>query len=94
MGGGCACLALAQPIERGRHMPEKRSSTIPALRIEPSLEMSLMRSAAADGRSLADYCRRVLWQHEFGYARIVAEDGSPVSDFGALHCDAAGRGMS
>lgn len=76
-------------------MPEKRTSTIPALRVEPSLEMSLMRSAAADQRSLADYCRRVLWQHEFGHARIVSEDGAPVSNFGALHCDAedlGGRG--
>ena len=72
-------------------MPEKRTSTIPALRVEPQLEMSLMRSAAADGRSLADYCRRVLWQHEFGHARIVAEDGSPVSDFGALQSIAEER---
>jgi hypothetical protein len=70
---------------------EKRISTLPALRIEPSLEMSLMRSAAADDRTLADYVRRILWQHEFGHARMVSEDGSPVSNFGALHCDAPTR---
>lgn len=72
-------------------MVEKRTETLPVIRIEETLLNALLRSAAADDRSLTEYVRRVLWKHEFGHARTVGEDGEAVTDFGALHGDARPR---
>lgn len=46
---------------------EKKTQTI-KVHIGESLELVLGRLAAADDRSLSDYCERVLRIHAFGHA--------------------------
>lgn len=53
---------------------EKQSRMLPQIRITESLELRLMRLAAADNRSLSDYVRNVLFRHVFGHVSSVIDD--------------------
>lgn len=67
---------------------EKRTSSLPAIRVCETLEMELRRLADADGRLLSDYMRRVLELHCFGHAHIVAQERADGNNIRALQCDA------
>jgi hypothetical protein len=70
-------------------MAEKRTQSLPSVRVTESLEIALMRSAAADGRELSDYIRRVLELHEFGrHGHSVTDGGDLCQQYNAAHCDA------
>lgn len=58
-------------------MAEKRTRTLPPIRLSDTLEATLMRLAARDDRPLSEYVRRVLERHAFGHACMV--DGDPDS---------------
>lgn len=70
-------------------MGEKRTQSLPSIRVSERLEIALMRSAAGDGRELSDYIRRVLELHEFGrHGATVAEDCDCCQQRNASQCDA------
>lgn len=47
------------------------------LRVPPRLWTDLAKLAAADDRSLSEYCRMVLSLHAYGYAQRLGHDGPP-----------------
>ncbi len=57
---------------------EKSTEQLP-LRMPSSLFMALSRLAAAEDRSLSEYCRMVLSLHAFGHAHRL--------DHGAIACE-------
>ena len=67
---------------------EKCLRALPSMRVSERLEMTLLRLASRDDRTLSDYCKKVLARHAFGHAGSLGEDGELVSEFGALHSDA------
>lgn len=69
-------------------MAEKRTRSLPSVRCTESLEISLMRSAARDGRELSDYIRRVLELHQFGHDAECTEPADPERADRASQCDA------
>jgi hypothetical protein len=52
---------------------EKKTQTI-RVHLGESLELALLRMAAADDRSMSDYCERVLRLHAFGHAANSTPD--------------------
>lgn len=52
-------------------MAEKCTRQLPPIRVVESLEVVLMRLAAANERSLSDYIKLVLSHHAFGHAHTV-----------------------
>lgn len=70
-------------------MGEKRTQSLPSIRVSERLEVALMRSAAADGRELSDYIRRVLELHEFGrHGNSVVDECENCQRSNASQCDA------
>jgi len=72
-------------------MAEKCITSLPPLRVTERLAIRLMKLAARDERALSDYIKQVLNHHAFGHGSSLDDEDSPVTDFGALHCDAGSR---
>lgn len=53
---------------------EKRTVSLPPIRVSDTLEGALMRLAARDDRTLSEYVRRVLERHVFGHAGSLPSD--------------------
>ena len=58
-------------------MAEKCTRQLPPVRVTESLELVLMRLAAANERSLSEYIKLALSHHAFGHAHTVgpSDDG-------------------
>lgn len=54
-------------------MCEKKNACI-KVHVAESLELALARLAAAEDRTLSDYCERVLRLHVFGHGSTVQQD--------------------
>ena len=54
---------------------EKRTVSLPTVRVPETLETALLRLAARDDRTLSDYLRRVLERHAFGHVGSLPADG-------------------
>ena len=52
---------------------DKRTHLLPAIRVAEPLEVTLMRLAVQNDRSLSDYMRHVLEKHCFGHAMSVGD---------------------
>ena len=68
-------MALDDTFDRSsRARPhDKRTHLLPAIRVAEPLEVTLMRLATQNDRTLSDYMRHVLERHCFGHALSVCD---------------------
>ncbi len=74
-------------------MADKRTVSLPSVRIREELEIALLRLANRDHRVLSDYIRVVLERHCFGHVGANgAEDSDDEFEIDASQRDARSRG--
>ena len=52
---------------------DKRTHLLPAIRVAETMEVTLMRLATMNDRTLSDYMRHILERHCFGHALSVCD---------------------